>query len=94
LGRQLEQLKEDHVQAKNDRDALDKLNRFRHKMLRSKWVRLGLILGFVHPLVSNRGKKPHEKMLWLRDACQCNWWLRIGAAIGSQSSYELRRGEV
>ena len=94
LGRQLEELKEGHAQAKNDRDALDKLSRFRHKMLRSKWVRLGLVLGLVHPLVSNRGKKPHEKMLWLRDACQSNWWLRLGASLGSRSSYELRKGEV
>lgn len=94
LGKQLEDIKEDYQQAKSDRDALDKLSRFRHKMLRSKWVRLGLILGLAHPLVSNRGKKPHEKMLWLRDACQSNWWLRLGETLGSSSSYELRRGQL
>ena len=94
LVKQLEELKEEHQQAKNDRDALDKLSRFRHIMLRSKWVRVGLILGLVHPLVSNRGKKPHEKMLWLRDACASHWWIKLGSAIGSESSYSLRRGQI
>jgi hypothetical protein len=63
-------------------------------MLRSKWVRVGLLLGLCHPLVSNRGKKAHEKMLWLRDTCQAHWWLKIGEKCGSQSCYELRRGLV
>jgi glycosyltransferase involved in cell wall biosynthesis len=94
LSRRFEDLKEDHTQIKNDRDALDKLSRYRHKMLRSKWVRIGLVLGLAHPLVSNRGKKPHEKMLWLRDTCHGSRWLQIGELCGSRSCYELRRGVV
>lgn len=94
LSRRVEDLREKLDQEKGDNDALEKLSRFRHKMLRSKWVRLGLLLGLCHPLVSNRGKKPHEKMLWLRDTCQGHWWLRMGEAFGSQSCYELRRGMV
>jgi len=94
LSRRFEELKEKHTHVKNDREALDTLSRFRHKMLRSWWVRLGLLFGLVHPLVSNRGKHPHEKMLWLRDACQGNWWLRLGEFFGSKSSADLRRGQV
>lgn len=92
LAKRMEEMSVDFEQAKNDRNALDKLSRYRHKMLRSTWVRIGLITGLVYPLVSNRGKKPHEKMLWLRDACQSSNWLKIGEKIGSRSSYELRRG--
>jgi len=79
---------------KTDREALDKLSRYRHIMLRSKWIRLGLVLGLCHPLVSNRGKKPHEKMLWLRDTCAKNWWLRLGEKLGSDSSHRLRRDQI
>jgi len=92
LGRRVEEMKAELEQAKNDRSALDKLSRYRHKMVRSIWVRIGLICGMAYPLVSNRGKKPHEKMLWLRDACQTSLWLKIGEKLGSRSSYELRRG--
>ena len=94
LGRIMEDMRADFEQSKTDREALDKLSRFRHKMLRSKWIRIGLISGLVHPLVTNRGKKPHEKMLWLRDACQTSWWLKLGEKLGSRSSYDLRRGLV
>lgn len=94
LGRQVEELRAEREQLKADREALDRLSRFRHKMLRSKWVRLGLLLGVCYPLISNRGKKPHEKMLWLRDACAASLWLKIGEKLGSQGSYDLRRGLV
>ena len=94
LTKQIEDLRAEFEQSKYDRNALEKLSRFRHKMLRSKWVRLGLILGLVHPLVSNRGKKPHEKMLWLRDACHSSLWLKLGDKVGSKSCYELRRAMV
>ena len=94
LGRQLGEAKAERDQLKADREALDKLSRYRHKMLRSYWVRPGLICGFCHSLVSNRGKTPHEKMLWLRDACMASWWLKIGEKLGSKSAYELRRGKV
>jgi hypothetical protein len=94
IGRMLEEVKGEYAQSKTDREAFDKLSRFRHKMLRSKWIRVGLIFGLVHPLVTNRGKKPHEKMLWLRDACQSCWWLKLGERLGSRSSYDLRRGLV
>ncbi len=94
ISRLMEEMKGDYEQSKTDREALDKLSRFRHRMLRSKWIRVGLICGLVHPLVSNRGKKPHEKMLWLRDACAASWWLRMGENFGSRSSYDLRRGLV
>jgi hypothetical protein len=79
---------------KNEREALDRLSRYRHKMLRSAWVRLGLMVWACRALVSNRGKKPQEKMLWLRDACAAHPWLKIGEKLGSQSSYDLRRGLV
>jgi hypothetical protein len=57
-------------------------------------VRLGLALGLCHPLVSNRGKKPHEKMLWLRDTCAKNWWLRLGDSLGSKTAHRLRRDQI
>ena len=94
LSKRLAEAKASYDEAKKDRDALEKLSRFRQKMLRSRWVRLGLIMGLAHPLVSNRGKKPHEKMLWLCDACQGNWWLKLGEKLGSRSAEQLRRGEV
>ncbi len=82
LTRQIDELTVQRNELKVDREALDKLSRYRHLMLRSKWVRLGLILGLCHPLVSNRGKKPHEKMLWLRDTCCEN----IGGCASATSS--------
>jgi glycosyltransferase involved in cell wall biosynthesis len=94
LGKRVEELKASLGEEKKENEALEKLARFRQKMLRSRWVRLGLLLGLCHPLVSNRGKKPHEKMLWLRDTCQAHWWLKAGEKCGSQGCYELRRGLV
>ena len=94
LGRQVEELRADREQLKVDREALDRLSRYRHRMLRSLWVRAGLVLGLCHSLVSNRGKKPHEKMLWLRDACAASWWLGLGEKLGSRSCHDLRRGTV
>ncbi len=94
LQRRVEELGAECEQSKSEREALDRLCRYRHKMLRSCWVRLGLLIGACHPLVSNRGKKPLEKMLWLRDACASNLWLKIGEMLGSKSAYELRRSLV
>lgn len=94
LRRQLDEVSAERDGLRADREALDKLSRYRHKMLRSKWVRVGLITGLCHSLVSNRGKKPHEKMLWLRDACAVSLWLKLGERLGSHSCRELRRGEV
>lgn len=94
LGRRVEELGAEREQLKNEREALDRLSRYRHKMLRSRWVRVGLLLGACHALVSNRGKKPLEKLLWLRDACANHLWLKLGEKLGSNSCYELRRGEV
>lgn len=94
LSKRVDTLQGSLEQSKIDREALDKLSRFRQKMLRSKWVRLGLLLGLVHPLVSNRGKTPHEKMLWLRDVCGSHWWLKLGEMLGSKSSRELRQSIV
>ena len=84
LGRRVEELGAEREQLKSEREALDRLSRYRHKMLRSRWVRLGLMLNSCHALVSNRGKKPLEKLLWLRDTCSTNIWLRIGEKLGSQ----------
>ncbi len=94
LGKHVDDLKDERVQLKADREALDKLSRYRHAMLRSKWIRLGLACGLCHSLVTNRGKKPHEKMLYLRDTCMAHWWLWLGDKLGSQSSYDLRRSRV
>ena len=94
LSRRVEDLKSSLAQHKADNEALDVLCRFRHAMLRSRWVRLGLACGLCHSLVANRGKKPHEKMLWLRDACAGHWWLRLGEAIGSPACRNLRQGIV
>lgn len=94
LGKQVEELKTEREQLKADREALDKLSRYRHLMLRSKWVRLGLFCGLCHSLVSNHGKKPHEKMLYLRDTCMIHKWLWLGEKLGSRTCYELRRSRV
>lgn len=94
LARQLDEVTVQRNELKTDREALDKLSRYRHLMLRSKWVRLGLVFGLCHPLVSNRGKKPHEKMLWLRDTCAKHWWLSLGDKLGSSSAHRLRRDQV
>ncbi|MEI6533795.1 MAG: glycosyltransferase family A protein [Verrucomicrobiaceae bacterium] len=94
LDKQLQDLKLEHDQLKKDREALDKLSRYRHLMLRSKWIRLGLSLGLCHSLVSSHGKKPHEKMLYLRERCVTHWWLWLGEKVGSNCSYELRRSRV
>jgi glycosyltransferase involved in cell wall biosynthesis len=94
LSRKLDEIVAQRDDVKADKEALDRLSRYRHIMLRSKWVRLGLILGLCHPLVSNRGKKPHEKMLWLRDTCAKHWWLAIGEKLGSESAHRLRRDQL
>jgi glycosyltransferase involved in cell wall biosynthesis len=94
LGRRVEELSAERDVLKNEREALDRLSRYRHRMLRSRWIRLGLMIGACRALVSSRGKKPLEKMLWLRDTCATHLWLRIGEKLGSQSSHDLRRGLV
>lgn len=90
LSKRVESLQSSLEQVKREREALDKLSRFRQHMLRSRWIKLGLLLGLAHPLVSNHGKTPHEKMLWLRDNCGKHWWLRLGDKLGSKSSRVLR----
>lgn len=94
LGRRVEELGAERELLSNEREALDRLSRYRHRMLRSRWVRLGLMLNTCHALVSNRGKKPHEKLLWLSDACAANIWLKVGEKLGSRGAYDLRRGIV
>jgi len=94
LGRRVEELNTEREELKGEREALDRLSRYRHRMLRSHWVRLGLLLGTCRPLVSSRGKRPHEKMLWLRDASAASLWLKIGEKLGSKDAYDLRRGQV
>ncbi|CAN5890641.1 hypothetical protein BH11VER1_BH11VER1_00610 [soil metagenome] len=91
LSKRVESLQSDLDQVKKDREALDKLARYRQHMLRSGWVKFGLLLGLARPLISNRGKTPHEKMLWLRGVCATHWWLKLGEKLGSRSSSELRR---
>lgn len=94
LSRRVEALKAKLEDEKKDNEALEKLARFRQKLLASKWVRLGLLLGLCQSLVSNRGKKPHEKVLWLRETAESHWWLKLGEKLGSKSCRELRRGEA
>jgi hypothetical protein len=91
LSKRVETLQADLDQSKRDREALDRLARFRQHMLRSGWIKLGLLLGLARPLMSNRGKTPHEKMLWLRDTCATHWWLKLGEKLGSRNCRELRR---
>jgi glycosyltransferase involved in cell wall biosynthesis len=93
LGRRVDELKAKLEEEKKNHDALDTLARLRQDLLASKWVRLGLLLGFCRSLVSNRGKKPHEKMTHLREACQSHGWLRLGEKLGSSTCRKLRRGE-
>lgn len=94
LVKKVEQLQSERAQLKKDKEALEKLSRYRQRLLRSWWVRLGLICGAAAPIVSNRGKTPHEKMLWLRDTCQGSWWLRLGEKLGSKSCSDLRRDQA
>jgi glycosyltransferase involved in cell wall biosynthesis len=94
LGRRVEEFKAKLEEEKKDNHALKTVARFRLRMLRSKWVRLGLVLGLCHPIFSNHGKTSHEKMLWLRDTCEAHWWLKIGERLGSRSCYDLRRAVV
>ena len=94
LTKKLEQLQTERSELKKEREALERLSRYRQRLLRSWWVRLGLISGAASKIVSNRGKSPHEKMLWLRDTCRTSWWLRLGERLGSRTSYDLRRDEL
>jgi glycosyltransferase involved in cell wall biosynthesis len=94
LSKRVEDLKEKLEAEKKEKESLEQLARFRQKLLRSKWVRLGLALGLARGLVSNKGKKPQEKLEALRGECQGHWWLKAGEKVGSQGSYELRRGMV
>jgi hypothetical protein len=94
LSRRVEELKAKLEREKQDGDAQEKLARIRQKLLRSKWVRLGLTLGLCSPLISNRGKTAEEKLTALRESCESHWWLKLGEKVGSQGSYELRRALV
>lgn len=90
LSKRVEELQANLDKLKNDREALEKLARFRQHMLRSRWIKFGLLAGLARPLMSNRGKTPHEKMLWLRDTCATHWWLKLGEKMGSNNCRELR----
>jgi hypothetical protein len=94
LAKRVEELKEKLDHDKKEREALDNLARLRQKLLRSRWVRIGLMLGLCRALVSNQGKKAQEKLEALRETCQGHWWVKVGEKVGSQSCYELRRALV
>lgn len=93
LSRRMETMKEEMATLKKEKDALDKLSRCRQKLLRSRWVRLGLLTGFASGLVRNKGKTSHEKILSLRNTCQGSKWLKLGEQFGSKTAADLRRGE-
>ena len=89
LGRKVDELKISLAKAKKDREALDQLSRRRQKLLQSRWIRLGLLMGIVHQLLGNQGKDPTERAERLREACRNHWWLKLGAKAGSKSAREL-----
>ncbi len=91
LSRRVEELKLKVEGGKKDNETLEKLARLRQKILRSKWVRLGLALGFCSPLIANRGKSGPDKLAHLSQSCESHWWLKLGEKLGSQGCYELRR---
>lgn len=90
LNDRLETLRAEHDQCKKDREALDQLARARQKLLSSKWLRLGLLLGQLGPLTGNEGKRPADKWQNFKDACAASKWVKIGATLRSKSARALR----
>lgn len=93
LGKRLDSLKEQLTKAKSERESLEKLSRCRQKLLRSAWVRWGLLLGFAKPLLANQGKTPADKLHHLQQTCRSHWWMRLGVKLGSPFVRELAEGE-
>lgn len=89
LNDRFEALRAEHDQCKKDREALDHLARSRQKILASKWLRLGLLLGQLGPLTGNEGKRPAEKWQHFKDACAASKWVKAGATLRSKGARAL-----
>jgi hypothetical protein len=66
------------------------MNRIRQRLVSSRWVALGALLGLGGSLTRNEGKKPIEKLQKLKAACAQSAWLKSGATLGSRTAKELR----
>jgi hypothetical protein len=89
LARRVAELKQSVAKEKSDREALDALCRLRQSLLSSKWIQLGLALGFAGSLKGNAGKTPQDKLHALRTACRESGWVGFGAKAGSKVCAEL-----
>ena len=90
LAARVSELKGSLAKEKASREALDALGRLRHTLLSSKWVQLGLTLGFCGALARSEGKTAEDKLRLLREACLKSGWLGLGARLGSKVCAELK----
>jgi hypothetical protein len=90
LSRRLDALRNEKSQVQDDREALQEMNRIRQRLVSSRWVALGALLGLGGSLTRNEGKKPIEKLQKLKAACAQSAWLKSGATLGSRTAKELR----
>ncbi|RBP39775.1 glycosyltransferase involved in cell wall biosynthesis [Roseimicrobium gellanilyticum] len=91
LAQRVTELKQTVTREKAERETLAALARLRQSLLSSKWIQLGLALGFAKSLRTSKGKTPQEKLNSLRKACRQSGWLGFGAKVGSKVCRELRQ---
>lgn len=82
LSQKLDGLRIVHERVQTERTNLADLSRLRANLLESRWVNLGIALGFASGLRKNNGKTPAEKLSHLREQCARSSWLRFGKMLG------------
>ena len=82
LSQRLDKLKDEKTKWNQERDAWNELVPLKQKLMESRWVALGVALGFAKSLARNEGKGPVEKLQKLREACAKTGWLRFSARLG------------
>lgn len=83
LSQRLDAMKDEKTKWAQERDAWNELLPLKQKLLGSRWVALGALLGFGKELRKNEGKGPVEKLQKLKEACARSGWLKLGAKLGS-----------
>ena len=92
LSRKLDAMRVERARMTEERDALRQLLELRQSLAASRWVSLGIALGFGRALRKNEGKGAPEKLQRLREACAASAWLRWGRAFGADPASRPANG--
>ncbi len=82
LSDKYEELREQSKGLREDRNAFRELNALRSRVLRSRWLAFGRLLGAGKKLTADAGKSPAEKLTNLQAALEASLWVKLGRKFG------------